>query len=363
MRVRSTFMFSLLLAATAAEAQAQGTWRFVEELRIGPSEEGVASFTAIRALEVDRAGRIYVLENQPQDIRVFEADGRFVRHIGRPGAGPGEYQNAAGLAWDSLGRLVVVDEQHARNSFFDTTGRFVESVVRPVSGSYGWNWGGAILRDGRTVELLRLRSADESRNAYAIADARNRLRDTLLVRPIDRASAEATTWRMQRGPRTTYMQVPFTARDVVALDPRGYLWLGHTSRYHIVQVSLRGDTVRTIERKVTPLRVTRREIDSAVASVAERVGAGPDIDPSRIPATKPLFNGFFVDDEGRLWVRVTTAEPGTAFDVFDAGGRYVGVASTPLRLGLNIIVRRGVMYAAAFSDDDVPFVARLGIRR
>ncbi|HLL45922.1 MAG TPA: 6-bladed beta-propeller, partial [Longimicrobiaceae bacterium] len=92
-------------------------WKLVEELRIGSAEaEGPELFGDVAALEVDRAGRIYVLEPQAKEIRVFDARGAHVRTFGRKGGGPGEFEQPAGLMWDPDGRLWVVDQQNARFS-------------------------------------------------------------------------------------------------------------------------------------------------------------------------------------------------------------------------------------------------------
>ena len=350
----------VLLLPLVSASSGEPDWQLVEEVRIGPAEEGPASFGTIRGLTVDAAGRIYVLENQPQDIRVFAPNGTFVRHIGRAGAGPGEYQAANGLAWDSLGRLLVVDQQHMRNSFFDTTGRFIESKTRPVSGFYGWNWGGTILSDGRTVEQLLLR--DGNRTGYAIVDAQDQLRDTLLspAQPADRAGV----WVLQRGPTRHHSQVPFATRSFQVLDPRGGVWLARSDRYAIVKLGLRGDTVARVSRDVPAVPVTRAERDSVIAEAVRRFGDGPDLDRSLIPATKGFMTALFVDDEGRLWVRLPLAagQQGSAFDVFGPDGHYLDRATTSLNLGMYVHIRRGMMYASARTEDDEPYVLRLRIR-
>jgi sugar lactone lactonase YvrE len=52
-------------------------WRVSEDLRIGTLEgTGPDLFGQIDALEVDRDGRIWVLEVQAQELRVFGRDGR-----------------------------------------------------------------------------------------------------------------------------------------------------------------------------------------------------------------------------------------------------------------------------------------------
>ena len=358
--MRRRALFAQVIPVLSASSGAEPDWQLVEEVRIGPAEDGPASFGTIRGLTVDAAGRIYVLENQPQDIRVFAPNGAFVRHIGRAGAGPGEYQNANGLAWDSLGRLLVVDQQHARNSFFDTTGRFVESKTRPVSGFYGWNWGGAILRDGRTVEQLMLR--ESGRLAYAVVDAQDRLRDTLMLpaEPFDPRSV----WVLQRDPVRNHSQVPFATRSFQLLDARGGAWLARSDRYLVVHIGPRGDTLHRLQRDVRPVPVTRQERDSVIGEAVKRFGDGPDLDRSRVPEHKGFMTSLHADDEGRLWVRVPLPadQSGAAFDVFDRDGRFLDRAATPLALGMYVLIQRGMMYASARTADDEPYVVRLRIR-
>src|SRR5512134_3205390 len=51
-------------------------WRVVEELRIGALEgEGPDLFGEVSALEADAEGRIYVLESQALELRVFDRAG------------------------------------------------------------------------------------------------------------------------------------------------------------------------------------------------------------------------------------------------------------------------------------------------
>lgn len=84
-------------------------WRVVEEVRIGTLERtGPDLFGRISAIEVDRTGRIYVLESQAAELRVFEPSGRHVRTFGRRGSNPGDSTTtvsmpspspAGGLSW------------------------------------------------------------------------------------------------------------------------------------------------------------------------------------------------------------------------------------------------------------------------
>lgn len=74
---------------------------------------------------------------------------------------------------------------------------------------------------------------------------------------------------------------------------------------------------------------------------------------------------MFTDDEGRLWVRLVlpAGERGKAFGVFEANGRYVERTVTPLALALYPMVQRGMMFADARAEDDVPFTVGVRISR
>ncbi len=154
-QLRASLIAAVITAGVAAhriEGTPQAPWRLEPDLRIA-ADTGPASFTAIIAMEVDRAGRIFALERNPREVRVFEPNGSFLRRLGRVGEGPGEYREAFGLAWDSLGRLMIVDHRNSRYTFFDTSGTLAGTSARGQMGIYGYRWSGAVMRDGRVVEF------------------------------------------------------------------------------------------------------------------------------------------------------------------------------------------------------------------
>ena len=63
-------------------------WRVTEELRIGsPMSDGPDLFGAIQSFDVDAWGRIFVLDDLAQEVRVFDSDGAFVRTVEGRGRG------------------------------------------------------------------------------------------------------------------------------------------------------------------------------------------------------------------------------------------------------------------------------------
>jgi hypothetical protein len=95
------------------------------------------------------------------------------------------------------------------------------------------------------------------------------------------------------------------------------------------------------------------------------------IDASRIPSTKPPFDGFFTDDRGYLWVVSFVVDPASdlpipllrSFDVFDERGYYLGKVQSPTDLYPMMMPRivGSQMYGVAVDEYGVPSVVRLHI--
>lgn len=136
--VARIFMVITLASGITARAVAQtpAQWNLTPELRIGSERSPEYALTLPGAIAVDENGVMFVsliLENQ---IRVFDADGRFVRSIGRRGSGPGEFARLSrvGIHGDTLWAI-----DGLRIHFFAKDGRpFGTTVVRftPPPGEY-----------------------------------------------------------------------------------------------------------------------------------------------------------------------------------------------------------------------------------
>ena len=339
-------------------------WKLVEELRIGSAdEEGPALFGDVAGLEVDPLGRIWVLEGQAREIRVFDASGRHVRTVGRKGGGPGEFEAPSGLFWDPRGRLWTVDQRNARYTVLDTAGALVETHRRQGSGFVLLPWRGGMDREGRILDVGVARGGGHPLGTAAII----RLAPGLRGRDTLRLPLYQTPQVELRGARSVMTTaVPFTPRQLWRVDPEGRVWIGVSDRYRLAALNLAGDTVRVVEREWEPEPVTAEERDSALAGLREFSERGVKTDPSRIPATKPAFRDFFVDGDGYLWVVPMTrhAGDGGVLDVFDPAGRYLGRVRSPvaLRPGEPLVARGGHLWTVARDEVDVPYVVRLRIQ-
>lgn len=333
-------------------------WRLVEEMRIASADSGPASFSQITAISTDAAGRFYIAENRPAEIRVFNPDGRYLRTIGRPGSGPGEFRQVSAVLWDSTGRLVVVDQQAGRYSTFDSAGVFQSSIQRLVASNFStYPWPGLLLQDGRFADVTLKPGSETFEFIVVVGRPELAARDTIELPRFEQAVYRHSTGdgRMQAG-------VPFSPSLVWQLDPRGHIWTATTDRYRIVQRGLGGDTVRVIELEYDPVPVTVAERDTAVAQLEWFSRQGGAIDASRIPGNKPAFGGLMVDDRGYLWTSPSRPEgaTGTLFDVFDPSGRYLGRLDLDCR-SWQRFVSADKLYAICNDEDGVPAVVRFRI--
>jgi len=340
-------------------------WRVVEELRIGTLEgTGPDLFGEVNALEVDQAGRIYVLEGQAKELRLFDRNGDHVRTVGRQGGGPGEFNSPIGLGWGPDGNLWVIDPQNNRISVIDTGGTFVGSHYT-LGGFIISPWPGGFDTDG----VLYNYAPDRSQEGFAVL----LVRYNAAVRPID-------TVRPPRDPTPQeffdlktqggFMRagIPFRPTLEWHLTRAGDFWAALTGPYELFRLSPSGDTLRKLTRDFEPIPVTGADVDSAIAGLEWFTKQGGKVDRSRFPSVKPGVRRFLVADDGCLWVEPTTrrlADRGLVFDIFDPEGRYLGQMRLPFRLSSYPppVIRGGMVYAVTEDELEVPFVVRARIVR
>ncbi|HXF95250.1 MAG TPA: 6-bladed beta-propeller [Gemmatimonadales bacterium] len=335
-------------------------WRIDEELRIGSAEgDDALAFNQIADLEVDRVGRIYVVESQTQEIRVFDSAGRFLRTIGRKGRGPGEFQQAIGMEWDPAGRLWVVDQGNVRYTLLDSAARVLGTRTRPLSGWFTWRWQGGLDSTGLVYEWYR-KPDPTGGDVLLRYDTAFKAADTFPL-----PAYEGEVFKIEESGRRIWASVPFTPALSWIFDPRGYVWFGITAPYRIYQRRLEGDTVRVIERAYEPLPVTSEDRDSVIARLDWFTKQGGKVDASRIPRVKPAFDSFFLDDRGYLWVDPVTPkeDEGRVFDVFDPDGRYLGRARANVRLAGQPVFRGDYLHATTEDESGIPYVIRARIIR
>ncbi|HEU4830086.1 MAG TPA: hypothetical protein VFT04_12910 [Gemmatimonadales bacterium] len=300
-------------------------WRVIETGRIAAVDSGESGIVNPRAIAVDPAGRLYVVDGPPLVIKIFEANGTFVRSVGREGAGPGEFRSA--LPGVHANHLVIQDPNLSRLTIFDTSGAYDTSLTsacchyRPLP----------VTANG-TVAVPGPNSPDEFSGMFLRYTSAGVFIDTVYVP----RGGDERFWELAQDGGSMRMTIPFTPSQRSAFMPNGDLVHAWTADYRIFIGPGAADTSRVISLVATPIERPREERAARLEQiiVPNEKNWGPKVREvfklDDIPATATPFESIMVDPAGAIWAQVYTGDTlATHYDVFEAEGAYLGRVRAP----------------------------------
>ncbi len=375
---------------------ASATWgdrpepRVTEELRIGTIVgEPEYQFGMVAGVDVDAAGRIYVLDQQAARVRVFDAEGRFVRSIGRPGNGPGELSVATMAVLVGTDETVyVLDAGLQRISAFTSGDAFSSAAVDIMSGIPMLI---APSEDGRMIMQLRAMAipgitapgaAGVTGDFIVACDPATERADTLLA--LESGNS------MQFGAGGALRMRLFDSEPMWAIAPDGRIVHGRNDVFRVEVLGPDGSLERIITQPMErrPLteadqaafrRFLRETMESALQAqgVGQQAAAVVDqmINGMEFADNYPAFAMLRAGPHGTLWVqRIRTADDVAAdggqfqaqdvgsaiWDVLDAEGRLLGPIRMPDRFQ-PLRIRDEFVYGVQRDELDVQYVVRLRV--
>ncbi|MCY4399399.1 MAG: 6-bladed beta-propeller [Gemmatimonadetes bacterium] len=342
-------------------------WSVVEELRIGEAQsEGPDLFGAVFSFDVDAWGRIFVLDHQAQEVRIFDSGGNFVRTVGGKGEGPGEFTQAGSVDLSLNGEIWVMGMSQGRVSIFDTTGTYLRGERTNTGGRIMLPYPGGFDPMGRYNVVL----PPSVMNGMARFDQSFNPIDTISL-PENPVEAEYFDLVNEDGFVTMSAAVPFQGFMAWRFSPTGTVWTLLTGRYELIEMTTGGEILRRVTKEHEPIPVTEEEREQAIENLEWFTSQGGQIDRSKFPKSKPSTASFFIDDEGNLWVEQQVAasdsdNAGRLFDLFDPEGRYLGTLRLPFSLAWSRpepIVREGILYGVTSDEVGVQYVVRARIAK
>jgi hypothetical protein len=306
-----------------------------EELRIGKEGDERTQFYRVRDIAADPQGNIYVDDMSNGRVQVFDPHGAFLRSIGRPGQGPGEFEYPTLIRFGGRdGRLHVMD-RFQRINLFDGQGVYVRSIV-PEKGFADYFPDAA---DGFVV-VMHTGSDEELTSFHALSriDANGKRRAVLAEFPytIYMERSEGGTLTMSSGYELSLYTAPLPGDAIV---------YGYSKDYELVILG-------PDDRKVLVIRKDERrpEFTSEEKSSFRRIP---------VPKLKPYFFGILTDPEGRIYVQRNMntggkrgygpiATENKQFDVFSREGTFLFSAALPP----NTRVIRGDLVYSYLIDED-----------
>jgi len=303
--------------------------------------DGPAELSFVRIGDVHRldAGALAVIDGGSNQIRFFSPEGRFLRAVGRRGAGPGEFQSPpiSELRCDSLwlfdaalNRLTVLD---TRTDSFRVANLEVQNLALGLAG---------LLADGSIVlaaDLMYGVSPDDSLPqgshrfgaAYVRVSPTGETLDTVLI-------GSGSERILRYGAQTIEMLRPLFARSASHTVAGDRMFHGDQEVYRIRAYQPDGRVTLELRRTDVDLTLSAEVYRSAVE---RRVDAAPE--PARpglrvmyagqpIPNTRPAYGRFLTDPADHLWVEDYPADDAPpTWGVFAPDGRWLGTVGLPGR--------------------------------
>jgi len=317
------------------------------------------TFGGVAQVAFDARDNLYVLDRGNHRVLVFDAQGKFVRQLGKQGGGPGEFAAPNGLAVEPDGRVIVADAAHRNYTIFRPDGALERTVPYEQGSAMIFRSVQSHPRSGVLVEPAGLRVTPEGPQPY----------DSLPVlwirpgaddaAPVRLAAVPAPVARFTRSGSVGEMRVAFTGPPVFTPQlrwgplPDGGLAFTYEAGYRVHIAGPDGKVQRVIERPFRPRKVTEKDKERAreqrrrqlergvgIVRVVDEGGRRSTSIGGRLPEaeirenlanmefaeTVPVLFGMRTDPLGRIWVhraREKEYEPGR-IDLSAADGRYIG---------------------------------------
>lgn len=359
----------------------------VPELRIG-AEDGVeeTTFGNILAVLPTRDGGMVVYDQQVPAVRMFDAQGGFVRNMSTKGGGPGEFGHLSGITALPDGRWVLWDAAGSRLNVHALDGTYERSTKLLGGRTFGRGMLFSDVSGYLYMDAIVWRDpADRSISKRGLIrfDSAGTLLDTLQYPDWGDAPRELKAGTPDGGSTITW-GVPYTPSSVTALLRSGGFVSGPSAPYRFYILRRDGARPIRVEREHVPVPVADDERTYWTAQIEK---AMRDVEPAwrwtdaPIPEFKPAYRDIFVGLDGRIWVQLeTVAEPipedelaplkpgqlessrrrtrtREVYDVFTERGALLGRVVVPRSMSVNT-ARGDQVWGTVTDASEVPYAMR-----
>jgi hypothetical protein len=321
----------------------------VQDLRIGqPVGKPEYMLSEIRDITADAKSNIYAVEFKEKHIRVFDKNGVFVRTIGRPGQGPGEFGEPGNVHVNQAGEIMATDGGSQSVKVFSHDGKYLRQYLLktfyPLKLGYGSGdvfYGMTFSMEPPGFRLFRLDSRTEESSSLAV-------------------------WKMP--PPDPKRASAFDPIMSFAVMPDDRLLYGcPTEEYELQMFSPNGRLERRILRDWNPQPVTEKEKEAVLNLLKNRLPAGQG--QMEFPKFHAPYRVVTCDDLGHIIVYVHsefTAEASektdALFDVFDKEGRYIAQLSFPFKTVIEApLWKGGKLYTVEQDKDGYLYIVRYAV--
>ena len=308
-------------------------------------------------------GNIFVVDSGANNIKKFDARGKFLKTIGREGQGPGEFGRIFYCAFAG-DRLIVWDSGNLRLCAFTSEGEYIDSLNIPYGSGYVRK-----LRGFPSGEIL----VEMEKNFRNEPDKPQTCTIDLYSADLKRVKTiyKRELWRKKyirtKEYGTTTLYFPYSADVQWDVTPDNRIVIGFSADYELDIYDRTGTKVGTVSHDCEPVEVTEKDKKDYFDSLTfyrmgERLPEIPDYITkyTEFPEHRPVYKDVLVDEGGNIWVllnREEEDENGKTFDVFDPSGRFIsrvlmeGDAAFPDNRNRYILHGRSLLTIETGADD------------
>jgi hypothetical protein len=316
------------------ETPRYGTFAFdlVEDLVIGSESDEAYFFPGRVQLSVDGQGRFFVCDSRNRRVQAYDRNGAYVRTLGRPGQGPGEFNTfPVGVFLDRLGDAYI-NAGFRSLVVFGPDGIFKKSIpIKMALSGLMLGPGGTIV--GRTQPSPWEESGLKNK-LFQFGPDGEMLR-TIATYPANGVSPAGVLTHWYVG------QLAFCPRS----DDSFFYGFSLDYRVHVIDGE--GRELFAFSKAEAGQAITGQEADLTRGGGVIWSGQGDgDTAPLDLPDHRPFFSRFFSDDLGRLYVvrfRPITEKALTSseIDVFSKDGYYLYRMAWPF---IPQVIKGGFLY-------------------
>jgi hypothetical protein len=310
----------------------EGVFLVEEELSIGEGGKGDEYlFSDAVDIEVDKEGKLYILDIHEAQIKVFDKTGKYIKTFGNKGQGPGEMNRPSSLQITPKGEIAVNDWPARKIHFFKLDGNFLRATpqrdldffTNPIFDQEGNITAGYMIMENEVVYVLK-KFNHELKESFPIFS-------TVILK---------------------YPQInPFYPRCYWDLIEETNIIWGFADKYELFIIDSEGKTVKKITKKYDPVKITDEEKEKRTEGLREGVKLVWN-------AHHNPFIYLCVDDEGRIFTRTYEKVPESGeyyYDVFDRDGKYM--AKIPLK-SRPYVIKKGKLYTIEEDEEGYQLVKR-----
>jgi hypothetical protein len=374
--------YAAMVSPPGLAAQSPATWTLTPEARIGGADRGKEyEFARIAGVVPGPGGSALVYEFRPPELRAFDADGKYLRTIGRAGGGPGEFRmiGGAGFVGDTLW---TVDPELKRVSLFTADGRVTATISQEVadpatsgsrafSGAYVW----FVLPHNAAVGLASYWSEDLASGKVPMAPVLRMTRSARTLDTIAWVSTLHSQLAFTTGTSHLYMRQTFSDTPLNIVAPavervfvvdRSVAASPARATFGVVALRVNGDTAWRRRYPYVPKPIPAATADSALSMSIKFGGATITREEVRqqlfLPAFRPPIAAVVAAEDGSLWLRREDGSATVDYTVIGASGNLQATLTVKSNVAI-MAVRGDFVWTTEKDEDDVQTVVRYRITR